>query len=230
MIIEISMTDAIDTLARLEASSEDYKILYQDDILLVVDKPAKLLTVPGRHPDNADCLISRVQQEFLTANIVHRLDYDTSGIVIIPLTKRALSEISKQFQARTVQKHYIAIVDGLVTANSQRIDLALAADLANRPCYKVCSATGKASITELKVLARDTIKQQTRVQLTPITGRSHQLRVHMQAIGHPIVGDTLYAAKNIAAASSRLLLHATKIEFLHPLTAAVVSVTAAAAF
>jgi tRNA pseudouridine32 synthase / 23S rRNA pseudouridine746 synthase len=224
------MTDAINTLTRLQASSEDYEILYQDDILLVVNKPAKLLTVPGRHPDNADCLISRLQREFITASIVHRLDYDTSGIVIIPLTKRALSDISKQFQARTVLKHYIAVVDGLVKANSQRIDLALTADMANRPCYKVCQQQGKPAVTELKVLARDQAKQQTRLQLNPITGRSHQLRVHMQAIGHTIVGDTLYASDAIAAASPRLLLHAAEIQFLHPLTAQALTITAPAAF
>ncbi|CAM3876461.1 RluA family pseudouridine synthase [Rheinheimera salexigens] len=224
------MADAIDSLTKLQASSEDYDVLYQDDIVLVVNKPAKLLTVPGRHPDNHDCLISRVQREFLTASIVHRLDYDTSGIVIIPLTKRALSDISKQFQARTVQKHYIALVAGLVKANSQQIDLALAADMANRPCYKVCQLEGKPSTTDVKVLSRDSTKQQTRLQLSPITGRSHQLRVHMQAIGHPIVGDTLYAPDAVAAASSRLLLHAEQIQFLHPLTAQVLTITAPAAF
>lgn len=228
--IETSMTDAIDSLARLQASSEDYEILYQDDILLVVNKPAKLLTVPGRHPDNADCLLSRLQREFLSASIVHRLDYDTSGIVIIPLTKAALSHISKQFQARTVVKHYIAVVDGIVKTDSQRIDLAIAADMANRPCYKVCQQQGKAAVTELKVLARDQAKQQTRLQLNPITGRSHQLRVHMQAIGHVIVGDTLYAPNAIASVSPRLLLHAADIQFLHPLTAKTLNLTAPATF
>ncbi|WNO60742.1 RluA family pseudouridine synthase [Rheinheimera sp. MMS21-TC3] len=224
------MTDAIDTLARLEASSEDYKILYQDDIVLVVNKPAKLLTVPGRHPDNADCLISRLQREFLSASIVHRLDYDTSGLLIIPLTKRALSDISKQFQVRTVVKQYIAVVDGIIKADSQRIDLPLAADLENRPCYKVCQQSGKPSVTDMKVISRDLQLQQTRVQLNPITGRSHQLRVHMQALGHTILGDSLYATKAIAEASPRLLLHAEQIQFTHPLTGKSLNISAAPNF
>ncbi|MGI5309564.1 RluA family pseudouridine synthase [Rheinheimera sp. WS51] len=224
------MADAIETLAKLQASSENYDILYQDDIVLVVNKPAKLLTVPGRHPDNADCLISRLQREFLSASIVHRLDYDTSGLLIIPLTKRALSDISKQFQARTVVKQYIAVVDGIIKADSQRIDLPLAADLENRPCYKVCQQSGKPSVTDMKVISRDLQLQQTRVQLNPITGRSHQLRVHMQALGHTILGDSLYGTKAIAEASPRLLLHAEQIQFTHPLTGKSLNINAAPDF
>ncbi|MDX3773856.1 RluA family pseudouridine synthase [Chromatiaceae bacterium AAb-1] len=203
----------------LPATSVAYQVIYQDDILLVVDKPAGLLTVPGRHPANHDCLISRVQREFLTAAVVHRLDYDTSGIVILPLTRKALSDISKQFQARTVKKTYTAVVDGVMLQPEGRIDLPIAADQDNRPRYKICQQQGKPSVTEFRVLQVDAESAQSRVELYPVTGRSHQLRLHLQAIGHPILGDTLYAPQSVQQRSARLLLHATEISFRHPLNA-----------
>ena len=136
------MTDNTTELAILPATSEPFQIVYQDDVLLVVNKPAKLLTVPGRHPQNQDCLIRRVQREFPFAEVVHRLDYDTSGLVILPLTKRVLSDISKQFQARSVQKHYIALVQGKLAKARGEIDFALAADAVEAHEQGAAAGTG----------------------------------------------------------------------------------------
>lgn len=219
----------ISELAVLKATDQPFDILHEDEQLLVVSKPAKLLTVPGRHPENKDCLISRVQREWPGATVVHRLDYDTSGIVLLPLTKRALSELSKQFQARTINKQYQAVVAGLVEQEQGEINLPIAADPANRPLYKICS-NGKPSLTYYQVLSRDTTRQQSRVLLTPVTGRSHQLRLHMQATGHPILGDTLYGSEAVIAKAERLLLHAYSISFTHPLTGAQFSLTSPVKF
>lgn len=210
------MATDIEQLGILPATTEAYQLIYQDEDLVVVNKPSKLLSVPGRHPANNDCLVSRVQREFATAMIVHRLDYDTSGLVILPLNKPALSHISKQFQARTVHKHYTAIVAGLIEQDEGEIDLAIAKDEANPRCYKICQQSGKPSVTHYQVLARDEEKQLTRVLLKPVTGRSHQLRLHMLAIGHVILGDEFYAPADLVAASPRLLLHSNQIKFNHP--------------
>ena len=223
------MTD-LSHLAVLQATEQPFTVLYEDEQLLVVNKPAKLLTVPGRHPANQDCLINRVQREWPSATVVHRLDYDTSGIVILPLTKRALSELSKQFQARTINKQYQAIVSGLVDEMQGEIHLPIASDPANRPLYKICKVSGKPSLTYFKVLSRDKATNQSRLLLTPVTGRSHQLRLHLQAIGHTILGDTLYGESQIIAQADRLLLHAANISFKHPTTDAQLSVDNPAEF
>ncbi|KUM52711.1 RluA family pseudouridine synthase [Rheinheimera sp. EpRS3] len=224
------MSNSTDDLAILPATSEPYQIVYEDDVLLVVNKPAQLLTVPGRHPQNQDCLIRRVQREFPFAEVVHRLDYDTSGLVILPLTKRVLSDISKQFQARTVQKHYVAVVEGKLAKAKGVIDLAIAADEQRRPLYKICPQQGKPSQTRYQLLSYNAGTNQSRVKLEPVTGRSHQLRVHMLALGHVMLGDTLYASQAIAAKSPRLMLHAEYIRFVHPLSAQVMEFTASAPF
>lgn len=224
------MSNSTDDLAILPATSEPYQIVYEDDVLLVVNKPAQLLTVPGRHPQNQDCLIRRVQREFPFAEVVHRLDYDTSGLVILPLTKRVLSDISKQFQARTVQKHYVAVVEGKLAKAKGVIDLAIAADEQRRPLYKICPQQGKPAQTRYQLLSYNAGTNQSRVKLEPVTGRSHQLRVHMLALGHAMLGDTLYAPKVIAAKSPRLMLHAEYIRFVHPLSAQVMEFTASAPF
>lgn len=213
--MELAMTD-ISELAQLTATLEPWQLIYQDECMIVVNKPAHLLTVPGRHPANYDCLIARVQTEFPSAQVVHRLDYDTSGLVILPLTKAALSHISKQFQARTVSKFYEALVDGEIACQGS-IDGAIAADLENRPLYKICSS-GKPSLTHYKRLESKAETKQSRVLLEPVTGRSHQLRLHLSSIGHAILGDTLYACAEVAAKTPRLCLHAREINFLHPVT------------
>lgn len=224
------MSNSTDDLAILPATSEPYQIVYEDDVLLVVNKPAQLLTVPGRHPQNQDCLIRRVQREFPFAEVVHRLDYDTSGLVILPLTKRVLSDISKQFQARSVQKHYVAVVEGKLAKAKGVIDLAIAADEQRRPLYKICPQQGKPSQTRYQLLSYNAGTNQSRVKLEPVTGRSHQLRVHMLALGHAMLGDTLYAPQAVAAKSPRLMLHAEHIRFVHPLSAQVMEFTASAPF
>lgn len=211
---------AVDDLAVLPPCTDELKILHREAAFLIVDKPARLLSVPGRHPLNRDSVITRLEIEFPTAAIVHRLDFDTSGVMVIPLGKAALSHISKQFQARTVRKTYTAVVNGLLAQDDGVIDLPIAADMDNRPKYKICVATGKKSVTEFKVISRDAQANTTRVLLHPVTGRSHQLRLHLQAVGHPILGCEFYADAEALAKSPRLLLHATELEFDHPNTGA----------
>ena len=197
----------------------------------MVDKPAMLLTVPGRHPANFDCLISRVQQQFPTAQVVHRLDYDTSGLVLLPLHKKALSDLSKQFQARTIEKHYQALVGGeLLPTENGSIDLPIAADAERRPLYKICQQNGKASLTHYQRLQYDANEDLSRVLLKPVTGRSHQLRLHMASIGHAISGDTLYASTELARRHDRLCLHAAWIRLLQPRTGQPLEFTAALPF
>ncbi|GGW62227.1 RluA family pseudouridine synthase [Alishewanella tabrizica] len=210
------MSVALDELAILPASQQAYKIYYEDDVLLVVEKPYQLLTVPGRHPANRDCLISRVQRTFPSAQVVHRLDYDTSGLVVLPLNKPALSALSKQFQARTIEKEYLAIVHGELPLAGE-INLPIAADETNRPLYKVCQQTGKPSLTVYQRLNYDPATHTSRVLLQPVTGRSHQLRLHLAALGHPIVGDVFYGNTAISV-GSRLMLHAWQISLQHPVT------------
>lgn len=207
------MSAPIDDLFILPACTEDLQILRAERDFLLINKPTRLLSVPGRHPQNRDSVISRLQVDYPTATIVHRLDFDTSGVMVIPLNKAALSNISKQFQARAVIKHYTAVVAGRVVQDEGVIDLPIASD--DGPKYKICQETGKSSITEYKVIGRDEQARTTRVFLHPITGRSHQLRLHLQAIGHPILGCEFYGGE-WACAANRLLLHATDLAFLHP--------------
>ena len=219
------MTITLNDLAILPATTEKWLLVYQDEHLLVVNKPAHLLTVPGRHPQNQDCLINRVQLEFPSASVVHRLDYDTSGLLVLPLTKKALSTISKEFQSRGTKKIYQAVVSGVPEPLEGTVDKAIAADSDNRPLYKI-SAEGKASVTHYKVLKALPEHGAALVQLEPVTGRSHQLRLHMQSIGHAILGDPFYATQAQHQQSSRLLLHATVLEFTHPQSGLLMSFTA----
>lgn len=224
------MSDAFDDLAVLPKCTEEVEILQRDPAFLLINKPTRLLSVPGRHPQNRDSVIARLLPDFPNAAIVHRLDFDTSGIMVIPLNKAALSHISKQFQARTTHKTYTAIVNGLVKDDSAVIDLPIAPDMENRPKYKICADTGRQSVTEFTVVSRDEVAQTSRVLLHPITGRSHQLRLHMLAIGHPILGCEFYADEIALKKSARLLLHATELEFDHPITGVRVVSTCVAKF
>jgi len=212
------MSDAFDDLAVLPKCTEEVQVLLQDPAFLLINKPTRLLSVPGRHPQNRDSVIARLLVDYPNAAIVHRLDFDTSGIMAIPLNKAALSHISKQFQARTTHKTYTAVVNGLVRDDSGVIDLPIAPDMENRPKYKICSESGRQSVTEFTVVSRDEIAQTSRLLLHPITGRSHQLRLHMLAMGHPILGCEFYADDVALKKSPRLLLHATELEFDHPVT------------
>lgn len=214
----VTAAPAADELAVLPVCHEAIRILQQEATFLLIDKPAGLLSVPGRNPQNRDSVAVRLQQAFAGASIVHRLDFDTSGVMVIPLTKAALSSISKAFQQRVVEKHYTAVVAGLLQQDSGEINLPIASDAENRPKYKICQQTGKPSLTHYHVLARDEKAQTTRVLLKPVTGRSHQLRLHLWAIGHPILGCSFYHNDWSAEAADRLLLHATELKFPHPIS------------
>lgn len=188
-------------------------ILHEDHELLAVNKPCGLLSVPGKGPDLADCLLTRVQEAFPTALLVHRLDRDTSGVMIFALTSHAQRHLGLQFEKRQVKKTYIARVWGRLEPKTGTVDLPLIVDWPNRPRQKVCYQTGKAAQTDWRVLrASDT---ESRVRLMPKTGRSHQLRVHMQSLGHPILGDPFYA-EGEALAFDRLMLHAEELRVRHP--------------
>jgi len=193
-------------------------IIYEDDAILVVNKPSGLLTVPGRGPEKQDCLIKRLLKPYPNARIVHRLDQPTSGLVIIALSHAAQKAMGHRFEKREIEKSYVAVVYGLISETAGEVELPLICDWPNRPRQIVDTVNGKSALTRYKVLNYDTEKQYTRVALFPFTGRSHQLRVHMQALGHEILGDQLYAEGPALEASSRLLLHASHLKFLHPIS------------
>jgi len=195
-------------------------ILYGDNVLLVVSKPAGLLSVPGRGDDKQDCLVSRVQVEFPDALSVHRLDMETSGLMVLARDKMTHRQLSGLFQQRAIQKRYIAVVDGVLRDAAGSIDLPLMCDWPNRPRQKVDHQRGKPSRTLFTVLGAGIDADSTRVELTPETGRSHQLRVHMQSLGHSILGDRFYADEQARVKSPRLLLHAMSLAFVHPVSAA----------
>jgi len=223
-----------------------FELLHADPHLLVLNKPSGLLAVPGRGPDKQDCLSRRVQAEYPDALIVHRLDMDTSGLLIMARGPEAQRKISMAFATREVKKRYIAVVAGHLAPPDTPdgwglIDLPLIADWPNRPKSIVGHAQGKPSQTRWRILsdghsgegrnpdptthwtpasAGVTTRETTRVELAPLTGRSHQLRVHLQALGHPILGDPLYAPPAILTAAGRLLLHASRLAFTHPITGA----------
>jgi len=201
------------------------ELIYCDEFLLVVNKPAGLLSVPGRGDDKQDCLSARIQRDFPGALIVHRLDMATSGLLVFargPEMQRRLSEL---FRDRIVTKRYVAVVAGQVQAEIGDVNLPIVADWPNRPLRKIDAALGKPSLTRYRVLTHDT--GTTRLELEPVTGRTHQLRVHMKAIGHPILGDALYGDP---ASAPRLLLHALSLSFPHPKTHAPLNFVCGPAF
>ena len=237
------------------APMSDLVCHYEDEYLLVLEKPSGLLCVPGRGPDKQDCLSARAQQRWPDALVVHRLDQPTSGLVLMARNIEVQRQLSHAFAERQVKKRYIAVVvgrlgidhlpsaaysppfaraaeqepprgEGVVPLQGgsrtaaqgvwNTIDLPIAADWERRPLRVINAETGKSSQTQWQALAYDSEKAQTRVLLKPLTGRTHQLRVHMAALGHPILGDALYADATIAASAPRLLLHAAALEFAHP--------------
>lgn len=189
-------------------------IIHRDADILVLDKPSGLLSVPGRHPALSDSLATRVREHFPQAQMINRLDKDTSGLVLMSLNRRAHAAIASQFEARTTQKSYIAVVSGRVEDDEGLIDLPLAIDPDNKPRHHVDHENGKPAQTRWHVLHRD--RNATRLRLFPLTGRTHQLRVHMKALGHVILGDEFYAEGEALAAADRLLLHAEELAFRHP--------------
>ena len=195
-------------------------MLHADDAVLVIDKPAGLLAVPGRGADKQDCLSSRIQALFPDALVVHRLDMATSGLMLMARGPQAQRSLSQAFAQRAVHKRYQAVVQGVAHTGLAPdawacIELPILLDWPQRPRRVVPLAGGKPSTTHWRVIG-SAGPQATHLELSPVTGRSHQLRVHLLAIGHPILGDTLYALGSSATAAPRLLLHATEIAFAHP--------------
>ena len=197
-------------------SQEAIDILYADDHLLLVRKPHLLLTIPGRHALNKDCLITRLRHSYPTASVVHRLDLDTSGVMVIPLTKACHAHISRQFQQRRVEKTYTAIVWGEPEHDAGEITLPIATDWNNRPLQMISQERGKTALTRYSVVERH--GDRSRLHLSPVTGRSHQLRIHLRELGHPILGCAMYAHREALAMADRLMLHATSLNFEHPAT------------
>ena len=203
-------------------------ILFEDESILVADKPAGLLSVPGRLEQHKDSLILRMQEIYGEVHCVHRLDMDTSGIMLMAKSKSALSNLSKQFQQRTIGKKYLATVWGKPENNTGEINEPLITDWPNRPLQKICYEEGKPSITQYKMIAFD--GKYSQMELYPITGRSHQLRIHLQSIGHPILGCRFYAHQQALEAAPRLLLHAASLSFSHPDNSQSIEIESAANF
>ena len=205
-----------------------FQIVHADSGLLVLNKPPGLLAVPGRGEDKQDCLSRRVQDHYPDALVVHRLDMATSGLMLMArgiAMQRALSQL---FERREVHKRYLAVIDGhppMATGPDGwgLIDLPIVVDWPRRPLRIIDAARGKPSQTRWRVVAVDDARHSTRIELEPLTGRSHQLRVHLQALGHPILGDALYAPEAVHASAPRLLLHANALRFVHPVSGALLS-------
>jgi tRNA pseudouridine32 synthase/23S rRNA pseudouridine746 synthase len=196
-------------------------VLYADAALLVLDKPAGLLSVPGRGEDKQDCLSARAQRLYPDALIVHRLDMATSGLMVLARGIEAQRSLNAAFAERRVSKRYIAVVDGVLAPPPEDwglIDLPIIVDWPNRPRRMIDHQLGKPSTTRWRVVPQHAPMATTRVELEPVTGRSHQLRVHLLALGHPILGDALYGSPRVQALAERLLLHACTLELPHPVT------------
>ena len=199
------------------------EILYQDDDILLIKKPSGLLSLSGKNPLNWDSVHYRLvhgQEEvspaFPGAKLPHRIDFGTSGIMVVGLNAASAQHLNRQFQARTIQKRYVALLEGWVADDKGWITAAIAKDKNHFPRVTICHATGKAAISEYTVLQRLEHPRRSLVQFTPHTGRTHQLRVHSQAIGHPILGCDLYKSERSELLAERLLLHASDLYFEHP--------------
>ncbi|MGC3972478.1 MAG: pseudouridine synthase [Pirellulales bacterium] len=188
--------------------------VYHDDRLIVLEKPSGLLAVPGRGPELQDCLSSRVQAVYPTALVVHRLDRDTSGLFLMALDPAAQRELNRQFERRETVKHYTAVVAGSPPAEEGVVDLPLRKDFDRPPRHMVDVAQGRPAQTRWHVTQR--AADRARLSIEPVTGRSHQIRIHLATIGLPILGDPLYAPDDVLAMSSRLMLHAERITVSHP--------------
>jgi len=197
---------------------EEIEILYQDQYLLIINKPAALLALSGKNPLNKDSVHFRLVKDFPTANLIHRLDYGTSGILIVALNKEINAHIGKQFEERHVVKTYTAILQGHLADDSGCIEFPIAKDKPNFPLQKICYETGKKAITNYQVIERLQEPFATRVIFQPVSGRTHQLRIHSREIGHPILGCDLYTRDESFSMAKRLMLHATRLEFDHPVS------------
>lgn len=194
------------------------KVLYRDSYILVIRKPTGLLTLSGKHPLNKDSVHFRLVKEFPTATVVHRLDFGTSGVLVVALNKEMNAHLTKQFQARSIIKKYTAILHGNLSQNTGTIDFPITKDIDNFPLQKICNKTGKQAVSHFEVIERCNNKNTSRVVFTPQSGRTHQLRIHSREIGHPILGCDLYATDEAFFMAKRLMLHANSITFTHPET------------
>ena len=195
---------------------DQIETLYEDEHLLVINKPSGLLSLSGKHPANKDSVHHRLVQDYPTALMVHRLDLGTSGIMVIALNKEINAHLCKQFSNRQVSKTYTALLDGHIKLNQGIIDAPVAKD--EFPLQKICGLEGKPAQSEFKVIERLTQPFCTRVIFTPLTGRTHQLRIHSQHLGHSILGCDLYGNEETRLKGKRLMLHATTLNFIHPVT------------
>lgn len=199
---------------------EEIEILYQDEYLLLINKPTRLLSLSSKPPHNQDSVHSRLVKDFPTATLIHRLDFGTSGIMIVALNKAINAAIGNQFQDRTVAKSYTAVLHGHLQQETGSMDFPICKG--EFPLQKVCYESGKKALTDYRVMERLQSEEKgeltTRVEFKPVTGRTHQLRVHSEAFGHPILGCDLYASDEAFFMANRLMLHATTIEFDHPIT------------
>jgi len=211
-------------------TGDGYELLHRDRHLLVVSKSCGLLTVPGIGPEKADCLIARLAARFPGARVVHRLDRDTSGVLVVALDANTHRALSMQFERRETGKTYVALAAGHPPKDAGEIDLPIRKDLVNTPLQVVDFVHGRPSVTRWNVRAKLDDPARTRFELLPVTGRSHQLRVHLLAIGHPILGDDLYAPPEVRAMAPRLCLHAERLEFTHPASGERVAFHAPAGF
>ncbi len=193
---------------------DDIEILYQDEHLLLINKPSKLLSLSGKHPLNIDSVHHRLVKDFPTALMIHRLDLGTSGIMLIALNKVINKDLCEQFSSRAIKKSYTAVLQGNVIGAKGTIDLPIAKG--EFPLQKICYEYGKPATSDYEVVER--LPDRTRVTFSPITGRTHQLRIHSREIGHPILGCDLYGSDTSLEMSKRLMLHATTLEFVHPIS------------
>lgn len=212
------MRENLSTPSYLPPKNQGLDLLYIDEFLIALNKPGGLLSVPGRGSEKSDCLLSRAMTVYPGTLTVHRLDMATSGIIILARTKDIQRKLGLLFEQRQIEKHYSAIVDGKLKFTDGKIDFPLINDWPNRPRQKIDQTCGKKALTFYEVLNYNRGDNTSLLQVKPVTGRSHQIRVHLQAIGHAILGDHLYAPPSIAIKSPRLLLHANRLDFIHPVT------------
>jgi len=209
------MSFIVDTFVAPQCE-EQIAILYEDSSMLMINKPSGLLSLSGKNPLNFDSVHYRLTKDYPTAELVHRLDFGTSGIMLVALNKEVNANLCKQFAARTVAKSYIAFLDGSIDSEEGLIDFPIAKG--TFPLQKICSVDGKAAQTYFRVLEKFDSPAITKVEFIPESGRTHQLRIHSREIGHGILGCDLYSSKKVFKMADRLMLHAHKIEFDHPVT------------
>lgn len=196
---------------------DDIELLHEDSAILIINKPSGLLSLSGKDPRNHDSVHARLVETWPEARMVHRLDFGTSGLMIIARSKETVASLNRQFQQRLVGKVYQAVLEGMLDSESGRIDAPIARDDANFPKMQI-SPEGKAAQTDYRVVSQSEANNQSFVEFTPLTGRTHQLRIHSAYIGHPIIGCDIYGNQHSEAKSQRLLLHASHLQFLHPST------------